>query len=87
MSAVEGMFVAASTSLRFLSRKPLAVSTAARRLAIAMSRGADFAEVYAERTERTLASLEDGKIKSASFGVDQEKIRRRRRQGRLLVLG
>ncbi len=40
-------------------------------LAIAMARGADFAEVYAERTERTMASLEDGKIKSASFGVDQ----------------
>src|SRR5271154_5912787 len=40
-------------------------------LAIGMARGADFAEVYAERTERTMASLEDGKIKSASFGVDQ----------------
>ena len=36
-------------------------------LAIAMSRGADFAEVYAERTERTMASLEDQKIKSASY--------------------
>jgi TldD protein len=36
-----------------------------------MERGADFAEVYAERTERTSASLEDAKIRSASFGVDQ----------------
>ena len=36
-----------------------------------MSRGADFAEVYAERTERTGVSLEEGEIKSAQFGVDQ----------------
>jgi TldD protein len=36
-----------------------------------MERGADFAEVYAERTERTSASLEEGAIRSANFGVDQ----------------
>src|SRR5277367_6388412 len=52
-------------------KAPLDDSSIERLLALAMERGADFAEVYAERTERTSASLEDGKIRSASFGVDQ----------------
>jgi TldD protein len=50
---------------------PLDERTIERLLSLAMERGADFAEVYAERTERTSASLEEGKIRSASFGVDQ----------------
>jgi TldD protein len=52
-------------------RAPLDERTIEHLLALAMERGADFAEVYAERTERTSASLEDGKIRSASYGVDQ----------------
>jgi TldD protein len=36
-----------------------------------MSRGADFAEVYAERTERTGVSLEEERVRSSQFGVDQ----------------
>jgi TldD protein len=52
-------------------RAPIDERTIERLLSLAMARGADFAEVYAERTERTAASLEDGKIRSASFGVDQ----------------
>ena len=50
---------------------PLSQQQIERLLGLAMARGADFAEVYGERTERTAASLEDGKIKSASFGIDQ----------------
>ncbi len=52
-------------------KAPLDERMIERLLSLAMERGADFAEVYAERTERTSASLEDGKIRSASFGVDQ----------------
>jgi len=52
-------------------RAPIDPTTIERLLALAMARGADFAEVYAERTERTSASLEEGAIRSAHFGVDQ----------------
>ena len=52
-------------------RAPIDERTLERLLSLAMARGADFAEVYAERTERTSASLEDSKIRSATFGVDQ----------------
>ncbi len=52
-------------------RAPLDPRTIERLLSLAMARGADFAEVYAERTERTAVSLEDGKIKSSQAGIDQ----------------
>ncbi len=50
---------------------PLDPRSAERLIAIAMGRGADFAEVYAERTERTGVSLEEGRIRSAQYGVDR----------------
>ena len=53
------------------ARPPIDPPTIERLLALAMSRGADFAEVYAERTERTGISLEEGHIRSSQFGVDQ----------------
>ena len=40
-------------------------------LAAAMSRGADFAEVYVERATSTAVSLEEQKIKSAQTGLTQ----------------
>ncbi len=40
-------------------------------LAAAMSRGADFAEVYAERNEFTAVTLEEDKVKSAQNGLSQ----------------
>jgi TldD protein len=54
-----------------LTRPPLDQQTIERLLSIAMSRGADFAEVYAERTERTGVSLEEGRVRSSQFGIDQ----------------
>jgi TldD protein len=54
-----------------LVRPPLDQQTIERLLSIAMSRGADFAEVYAERTERTGVSLEEERVRSSQFGVDQ----------------
>lgn len=44
----------------------LSVSQVERLLALAMGRGADFAEVYAERTITTGLSLDEGAIKSAT---------------------
>ncbi len=40
-------------------------------LAAAMERGADFAEVYAERNEFTAVTLEEDKVKSAQNGLSQ----------------
>ncbi len=40
-------------------------------LGAAMSRGADFAEVYVERATSTAVSLEEQKIKSAQTGLTQ----------------
>jgi TldD protein len=54
-----------------MPRAPIDPTTVERLLGLAMERGADFAEVYAERTERTSAALEEGAIRSAQFGVDQ----------------
>ncbi len=42
-----------------------------RLLSAAMARGADFAEVYAERTDFTAVTLEEDKVKSAQNGVSQ----------------
>jgi TldD protein len=42
-----------------------------RLLAAAMTRGADFAEVYAERNEFTAVSLEEERVKSAQSGLSQ----------------
>jgi TldD protein len=52
-------------------RPPIDARTIERLLSLALGRGAEFAEVYAERTERTGLSLEDGQIRSAQYGVDQ----------------
>src|SRR5690349_24912293 len=46
--------------------RPLALVE--RLLATAMSRGAEFAEVYVERNTGTAASLDEGSIKSAQSG-------------------
>ena len=40
-------------------------------LSEAMSRGADFAEVYVERATSTAVSLEEQKVKSAQTGLTQ----------------
>jgi len=40
-------------------------------LSAAMARGADFAEVYAERTDFTAVTLEEDKVKSAQNGLSQ----------------
>jgi len=42
-----------------------------RLLAAAMARGADFAEVYAERNEFTAVSLDEQEVKSAQSGLSQ----------------
>lgn len=42
-----------------------------RLLALAMAKGADFAEVFVERHEFTAVSLDEGKVKSAQSGLSQ----------------
>ncbi|MHB8421046.1 MAG: TldD/PmbA family protein [Myxococcales bacterium] len=54
-----------------VGRPPIDAAAIERLLSLAMDRGADFAEVYAERTERTGLSLEEGRIRSSQFGIDQ----------------
>ncbi|MBL8955391.1 MAG: metalloprotease TldD [Myxococcaceae bacterium] len=49
----------------------LAVPQVERLLSAAMERGADFAEVYVERTVTTAVQLEENKIKSAQAGTQQ----------------
>src|SRR5213595_749079 len=49
-------------------RPLLALPLAERLLSAAMSRGAEFAEVYVERATTTAVSLDEGKIKSAQSG-------------------
>ena len=49
----------------------LPISLAERLLGVAMERGADFAEVFAERTELTAVLLEEEKVKSAQTGLSQ----------------
>jgi TldD protein len=49
----------------------LAFSLIERLLAAAMQRGADFAEVFAERNEFTAVTLDEGKVKSAQNGLSQ----------------
>ncbi|HME90351.1 MAG TPA: DNA gyrase modulator, partial [Myxococcaceae bacterium] len=49
----------------------LPVGTLERLLSAAMSRGADFAEVYVERGTSTAVILEEKKIKSAQAGLSQ----------------
>lgn len=56
---------------RVVARPLLAVGTIEKLLAIGMSRGADFAEVYVERAVNTAVILEEQKIKSAQTGVEQ----------------
>src|SRR5260370_36157183 len=62
-----------------MSRKPVGSSRARsspllplplleRLLSAALSRGADFAEVYVERNTSTAAALDEGRIKSAQSG-------------------
>ncbi|HUB07320.1 MAG TPA: metallopeptidase TldD-related protein [Myxococcales bacterium] len=53
------------------TRPPIDPATIERLLSLAMARGAEFADVYAERTERTGLSLEEGRIRSSQFGIDQ----------------
>jgi len=49
----------------------LAVGTLERLLSAAMSRGADFAEIYVERGTSTAVVLEEKKIRSAQAGLSQ----------------
>jgi TldD protein len=52
------------------ARRPIvSLTTIERLLSLAMSKGADFAEVYAERGTRTAVSLEEDKIRSAQLSV------------------
>jgi TldD protein len=53
-------------SSRRAYERVLPVTTVERLLSLAMSRGGDFAEVYAERTVVTSLSLDEGKIRSAN---------------------
>jgi len=48
---------------------PLPIATIERLLGLAMSRGADFAEVYVERGTHTAVTLDEEKIKSATVGM------------------
>lgn len=47
----------------------LPLSTFERLLGLAMSRGADFAEVFVERTRSTAITLDEGRIRSADAGL------------------
>lgn len=48
---------------------PLPLSTIERLLGLAMSRGAEFAEVYVERGTHTSVTLDEGRVKSATSGT------------------
>ncbi len=50
---------------------PLPIPTVERLLGRAMSRGAQFAEVYVERGTTTVVVLEEGRVRSAQVGVTQ----------------
>jgi len=65
---------AALKTLPAMSRPPaplLPVGMMEKLLSAAMSRGADFAEVYVERAISTAVSLEEQKVKSAQTGLTQ----------------
>lgn len=70
------MIVNVGSLMALRARKPVATTLLAiplteRLLSAAMERGADFAEVFAERTHTTAVVLDENKVKSAQSGLAQ----------------
>jgi TldD protein len=63
------LFLPPTPDARPVRLPPLPTATVERLLGIAMSRGADFAEVYVEMGTTTAISLQENKVRSAQMGV------------------